>query len=586
MQSFLESWSRGFRPYLLLTLFCALLYIPGQVSLPVMDRDEARFAQASKQMLESGNYIVPYFQEDPRTKKPIGIYWLQSAAVAANPFADDGDIWAFRLPSLIAAWASVLLTFAIGAVLFDRATGLAAGALLAGSTILIAEAHLAKTDATLLFTILLSVYGLALADRRAARLDPLPGNWVPTLLFWGGLGLSILIKGPIGPAVVFLTALPLGFVRGDWSWVKVLRPGRGILLLVVLVSPWLIPLTVSGNLGFISESASEDLIPKLLSGQESHGAPPGTYLGAIYLSFWPMSLFVVPALVAAWAWRREPGVAFALTWWLPAWIMFELFPTKLPHYVLPTYPALALLGARLLTEDWAPKFSGWGRWFTKLHIGLFALVSLVFAGASLFAAYTYGGGSALSATWWSLPIALIVCVGAGFAARAAWRGTWAGGLGILVVMLLVFAQWAGFVYAPRLDELWVARETVKHLPPEADRPALASAGYNEPSLVFRAGTETKLMSGEQTAQYLAATPGAYALVSNRRENAFFAELSKLGGKVEEIASFDGFNYSRGNPHRFTIYRSDAAEKPAEKPAPAGEAPPAKETAPVPEIGND
>ena len=106
----------AFRPYagtIALFLLCCALYLPGIATLPVTDRDEARFAQSSRQMLETGNYIDIRFQDVPRYKKPIGIYWLQAASVAALSEAGaalDG-IWAYRIPSFLAALGAVLLTF-------------------------------------------------------------------------------------------------------------------------------------------------------------------------------------------------------------------------------------------------------------------------------------------------------------------------------------------------------------------------------------------------------------------------------------------------------------------------------------------
>src|SRR6266480_7386211 len=97
-------------------LVVALLgFLPGLFSIPPIDRDEARFAQATKQMVESGDYVDIRFQEDVRYKKPVGIYWLQAAAVEAAsalglPRAEL-RIWVYRVPSLIGAIGAVLLTY-------------------------------------------------------------------------------------------------------------------------------------------------------------------------------------------------------------------------------------------------------------------------------------------------------------------------------------------------------------------------------------------------------------------------------------------------------------------------------------------
>src|SRR5438045_5477829 len=106
----IESWVAGFRPYALLGALCVLLYLPGLAAIPPLDRDEARFAQATRQMLETGDFIRIRFQDEERNKKPVGIYWLQAAAVWAFSTSESSAIWPYRLPSALAATAAVLLT--------------------------------------------------------------------------------------------------------------------------------------------------------------------------------------------------------------------------------------------------------------------------------------------------------------------------------------------------------------------------------------------------------------------------------------------------------------------------------------------
>src|SRR5579872_4313445 len=104
----------GWRPYLLLGVLCAMLYLPGISTIPVLDRDEARFAQATRQMLETGDFLHIRFQNEARNQKPAGIYWLQAAAVKAFSDPESTAIWPYRLPSLVAASLAALLTFGLG----------------------------------------------------------------------------------------------------------------------------------------------------------------------------------------------------------------------------------------------------------------------------------------------------------------------------------------------------------------------------------------------------------------------------------------------------------------------------------------
>src|SRR6185312_9121608 len=154
----IEQWCRGIRPYILLGLLALALDLPGIGALPVLDRDEARFAQATRQMLETGDFLRIRFQDEARNKKPAGIYWLQAASVAVLSTPESTAIWPYRLTSMVGALGAVLLTFALGSALFARDSegpparqaALLAAMLLGSAIVVVAEAHVAKTDAALL----------------------------------------------------------------------------------------------------------------------------------------------------------------------------------------------------------------------------------------------------------------------------------------------------------------------------------------------------------------------------------------------------------------------------------------------------
>ena len=158
--------------YPLLALLCLLLWLPGVLSLPALDRDESRFAQSSRQMLDSGNFIDIRFGNVPRYKKPVGIYWAQAAATAVaghiqNIDGDHSHIWTYRLPSLLGGIAAVWLTFWLGSA-FGAEAGLLAALLLGFSVLLTAEATIATTDAVLLAAIL-GTQGVLMRVYRAGR---------------------------------------------------------------------------------------------------------------------------------------------------------------------------------------------------------------------------------------------------------------------------------------------------------------------------------------------------------------------------------------------------------------------------------
>jgi 4-amino-4-deoxy-L-arabinose transferase-like glycosyltransferase len=155
------------RVAVVLVLVSLAAFLPGFFQIPPVDRDEARFAQASKQMIESGDLVDIRFQDDVRYKKPVGIYWLQASVVAAAeklglPQART-RIWLYRIPSLIGAIGAVLLTYWTALAFVPRRYAFLAALMLAGSFLLGVEARLAKTDAMLLVTVLAAQGALARA---------------------------------------------------------------------------------------------------------------------------------------------------------------------------------------------------------------------------------------------------------------------------------------------------------------------------------------------------------------------------------------------------------------------------------------
>ncbi|TVR97346.1 MAG: glycosyltransferase family 39 protein [Rhodospirillales bacterium] len=546
----------GFRPYLILTLICACLYTPGLTAIPVLDRDEARYVQATRQMLESGDFIDIRFQEEPRYKKPVAVYWLQAATVALVSDAAATEVWPYRIPSAVGAWIAVLLTFAFGARLLDRRSALLGAVLLASSLMLMLEAHQAKTDAVLLATVVATLGALGhfyVAARRQEEL-PVPKRWIGGMaaVFWISLGLGVLVKGPVLPMVVVATTALLVAWDRDWRWLRPLQPLKGMLLAALVVLPWAGAMAIESGLAFFTEAVEGDILPKLISGHESHGAPPGYYALLMVAFFWPGSLLALPALVAAWGERTAAGVRFCFAWLIPAWIVFELVPTKLPHYVLPLYPALALLTAYAVLAAVAAGRAIVTRRWPVVWYGAWAAVGGILAVAAIAVPPILGDGF----TAWSL-LAAPAAAGAGaagfiLARRQRPLAALAAGVTLGAVALVTIME--GVVV--RASDLWVSRSihaVVADLAP-APRPPVAVSGFSEPSVVFLLGTDTVLGVGAVAAEHLLAEPDALAVVEERQESAFRDTLGDQVDALESLASVTGLNYSRGRTVTLTVYR--------------------------------
>src|ERR1700742_4601937 len=192
-------------------LLCGLLlFLPGFFNIPPVDRDEARFAQATKQMVESRDFVDIRFQDDVRYKKPVGIYWLQSAAIetasAIGLPRAQLRIWLYRMPSLLGAIGAVLLTYWTALAFVTRRGAVLAALIMASSVLLGVEARLAKTDAMLLFTVVAAMGALArfyLSWQRGDAVPHPPWSW--PVIFWTALAGGILLKGPLILMFVGLT---------------------------------------------------------------------------------------------------------------------------------------------------------------------------------------------------------------------------------------------------------------------------------------------------------------------------------------------------------------------------------------------
>src|SRR3984893_7021046 len=389
-------WLVGWRPYALLGMLWLLLYLPGIASIPPLDRDEARFAQATRQMLETGDFLRIRFQDEARNKKPAGIYWLEAAAVAAFRRPESTAIWPYRLPSMIGALTAALLIFAIGSALFasdaespaPRVAAFIAAVLLASALGIIVEAHIAKTDAALLATAVAGqgAIGLIYVRARTGR------SAMPALaaMFWIAETAAILLKGPPGPALAILTVLALSIADRDLRWLRALYPVAGIIFTIIAVLPWLIAIERATEGKFLADSLGQDLWAKLIGSQESHGAPPLSYLLLAVATFWPGSVMLAPALAQGWRRRGMPAERFLLAWLLPAWVILELLPTKLPHYVLPLYPALALLTGAALVEGARAVAPRWLRYADVAAKALWGIVTIALTAALVVLPFRFG----------------------------------------------------------------------------------------------------------------------------------------------------------------------------------------------------
>ena len=531
------------------------MFAPGIATLQPMDRDEPRFAQASKQMTESGDYVDIRFQDEARHKKPVGIYWLQVASVELGEWAGISEaksqIWLYRLPSLIGALLTLLGTYVAGLAFLSRRAAFMA-AILTGSTILLGvEARLAKTDAMLTATIVWAFAVMLHAfqqwrhnDRISADDHPVSLGFV--LCFWVCLAVSLLIKGPILPILMALTLVVVWLSQRDLGWFKTITPVWGPILTLLLVLPWFVAIMMKSGGEFFSASVGQDMMSKVAGAQERHGGPPGTYLLVFFGTAWPLAPLFCLSLPFIWRSRRDAIVVFLLGWIVPFWIILELVPTKLPHYVLPLYPAMALLVC-LAAERGMISVAGWG---VKL-----AMVGLVVPVVALLAGLA--GGS----LWLGDPLpvlALVVLLIALWptveAARALGKGLIAQ-TGLLAFAAMVLVSTAVYLAgSPVLQSIRISDRLAQAMARvDCGDKHLAMLGYSEPSLVFLTRTDLQFLPPAAMVSFLQQPGCRIAGVTANQMKDFEAARMAAGLDLAPVELVKGFNINGGKRLEVSIF---------------------------------
>ena len=543
---------------LLLVLAClAAAVLVGHQTVPPMDRDESRFAQASKQMVQTGDVVTIRFQDDIRAKKPAGIYWLQAAS--ASLFGET-DIAAYRLPSLLAMLLTVYGTYRIARTLYKPHRAVLAAAACGTALTVLAEAHLAKTDSVLMLLCLIQQYGLMRiyqAWQHGRRLSYHSYLWV-----WVPMAAAVLVKGPVAPLLALTTIAALSAWHRNVTWLRMLRVGRGLLILCLITLPWAVLVMLATDGAFLDIAFRGDFLAKVQSGQESHGAPVGSYLLLAMFLLWPASLLLPRAISQMPLLLSHVESRFLLAWILPFWVLIEFVPTKLPHYPLPVVPAIMVLLVCAVDAPMAGRAKGGMRVVARRWLAFASEAVMMAAGPVLvacfgWAALTYGGVTGGRAFAFAMVCALL-------GGLALWQGlVWHRQGGIRPVALIIVAGALMNLVAiggliPSLSRIHLARAIDTAITESGPAPAaIAAAGFHEPSLVFHLGRDLLLVDGGEAALFLAEAPGGLAIIERDQQAAFLDMAGTLDLGVDAIRQIEGFNMSKGKDVLIFLYRADA-----------------------------
>jgi len=559
-----NSVAASLKAYVILFFVTLMVALPGLSNLPVIDRDEARYTQASVQMAESGDYVNIRFQDRARNKKPAGVYWMQAAMI--KTFSETGErrLWAQRLPSVLGALIAVWATYWGGLAFLNRRDALFSALLLCVSFGLVFEAHIAKTDA-----LLCGVSALTLASLLHMRKNP---SRKYGILFWGAMGVGLMIKGPVILAIAVLCILSLIVWERQVAWIKPLLYWAGPVLLLVLVLPWVIMIWKATDGAFFNEAIGGDLGSKLGGEQEKHGGPIGYYAATLWVFFWPAGLFLPAALVSIFQTLRkskpqdldeiindvsidratiETGmIRLLICWAVPFFLLLEFIPTKLPHYPLPLYPALALLcGAAFQALGVSEHFKKSRRVGVVLYALFWGIITLALLGAH----FTYGPKS-----YWILALYFASSLAVVYACRALWKAHISRAVisACISAILLMVPSYA--ILLPSLTPLRIADQLVSKFQdlditlPRRGGPNVLSPHFTEPSLIYHFGKQVRLGDQVDFDNPEQLSDGTVVLIDMTRENSSHikdtASQAAVGQNLclKSLGKVEGLNYSKGD----------------------------------------
>lgn len=527
------------RSLVLLIALAAVLYVVGNARVSLWDRDEPRYAQTSRQMLASGDSVVPRYLDKVRTAKPVFIYWCQASAMAVLGADGGAGVFAARLPSAVAMTGVLAL---VAAALW-RSAGPAhafwATLVLATSALVVWSAKACTTDAVLLA-------GVTVAQLCLYQLWRGRATWPVVIAMALAIGQAGLTKGPVVLGVMAMTLLALGLFRAADAWlarrravgpelgpdhisgglastglsseadriegvsnVGVVnrpldyaspqpfrqRPGSrraisvalkafvGIAMVVALVGPWLY-LVARREAGFLGTSVSHDVFTRIAKPLEGHSGPPGYHLALIFATFLPWSVLLPMAVVSGWQRRADPRLRFALAAVLGPWIMFELVQTKLPHYMLPVFPPLAFLTADAIVRCLRGEKDDLRRPAFRAAAGVLTAVVLAAGAGTVVLAVRFGDPVIPAAALALAALAFGVAVFVAFLRQRVTAGLLVMGIGMAAVYAVLYG-----LYLPSAGVLRVSARAAEIL----SRVGATGMGdaimldYKEPSLAFYQG---------------------------------------------------------------------------------------------------
>ena len=530
---------RLWREGLFIAALALLLNLVGNGRVGLWDRDEPRYAEAVREMRVRRDWISPSFNGEPRYHKPIFIYWAMGLGTAIggdNPFGA-------RLGSALAGTCTALLCWRFGRRIVGPLPALIGTVALITSPIMVTESKLATADAVLTCFLVLAQFCVWELNRKPSL------RWA--LTFWTAMALAFLTKGPVGPALIGVSALASWWFGGPSAWRSRLRLRPGLALFALLTIPWYLAIGISSNGDFYRFALGKQLIRRIGTGMEEHGGFPGYYLVFTLATFYPWSTLVPAAVVGAWSRRKaSPAFGFLLGWAIGPLILLELVRTKLIHYYLPAMPALALLVGWFVTAV-SRDFASIRRWpGGRLALGLLGGIGIATT-AGLFA-----GAAILPATlrWPCLFLGTVLLAGTLVAIARFTQGLPLQAVGSLAacwaLFMTAFAGWLLPKAEPfRLSRI-VGEKLAGYAESERAKPILVT--FQEPGIIYAMKRTAPTMRNWDEIERRLLVDQAYVTALTPEQAISLERDGRFDLKILE--ALEGFNISKGEGQPLKLTR--------------------------------
>ncbi len=346
-QLFQHPWAQ----FILLLIFCSLLFIMGVGRWDLWNPDEPRYAQVAKEMATRGDWILMHVNGGTYVDKPPLFFWL----IALSSFLWQGfTSFSARFPSGFFSTLTVLLTFFLGKQVYGSRTGFLSALILATSFEFAYLSTRANIDATVTFFTTASIV-LFLQWYKYSKVEGEENRVRRSLSIYGfyiGMALATLAKGPVGFILPLLVSLVYLLVQRDWKAMKRMRLLTGMALLIVIVLSWYLPAVLKGGQEFLNQTLFHQTIERFAKGT-SHVRPIYYYLTNFPVDFLPWVLFLPGAIVYGFSKRKE-GISkdflFLLVWFAAIFLFFSFSKGKRAIYLLPLYPAASLMVGRFWSD--------------------------------------------------------------------------------------------------------------------------------------------------------------------------------------------------------------------------------------------